>query len=690
MLDDYPEWKDKIAAYRAGYLPEERREIEKGLFEGRLKGVIATSALELGIDIGGLEVGVLVGYPGTIATTWQRSGRVGRQILAPDAEGVAGGSESLVVMVATADALDQFFMNDPEEFFRRRPEAAIADPDNPVVVKNHLVCAAAELPLEAAGDSMNPESHREIVLELEKEGGLLRDAEGSRWFSSRRYPQRKIGLRSAGDEFAIRSVTGEVVGMIDEVRVKSECHPGAIYLHRGKQYRGEDIDWGKKEVLVRPVEVDYYTVPKKEEEVEILKEEADRSGGRVHFGRVRVTERVTGYEQKRFSGEKSAEFPLDLPESVFETEALWFGIHAEARDGIERGKRDFSGALHAVEHALIAIFPLFALCDRNDLGGVSYPYNLQVRGPAIFVYDGHPGGVGLCRKGFREFPELVRATRDLIRRCPCPAGCPTCNQSPKCGSGNRPLDKPGALILVEYLYQMESSLNSPLPRGEPARAGQNRPGGMEGRVDIITPPLPQSSPLRAGGSTEPEALKGEENASAPIPGKILFFDLETQKSAAEVGGWEKADAMRMSIAVVWDSLANAYLRFRESGMEELARALKGADLVVGFNTEGFDYQVLSAYPEFTDVEIKTLDILLELKKTVGMRISLKNLSSSTLGKGKLGDGLQALDWFRAGDFDRLFEYCEKDVELTRELFEFGLKYGYLLLEKGGQLVRVPV
>ena len=275
-------------------------------------------------------------------------------------------------------------------------------------------------------------------------------------------------------------------------------------------------------------------------------------------------------------------------------------------------------------------------------------------------YVGLPLAMDFCRKGFREFPELVRTARDLIRRCPCSAGCPSCVQSPKCGSGNRPLDKPGALILINALVEMLV--------GAPEHQSANAPV--------------RQAPVNSDKPDKPD--------ETDKPGRIVFFDLETQKSAAEVGGWERADAMRVSIAVVWDSLANAYLRFRESGMEELARALKGADLVVGFNTEGFDYQVLSAYPEFTDVEIKTLDILLELKKTVGMRISLKNLSRSTLGKDKSGDGLLALEWFRTGDFDRLFEYCEKDVELTRELFEFGLKYGYLLLERDGRIVRVPV
>ena len=671
VCEGHPEWEGKIASYRAGYLPEERREIEQGLFEGRVLGVIATSALELGIDIGNLEVGILVGYPGTIATTWQRSGRVGRRIAPPGAPGGTAGPESLVVMIATSDALDQFFMEDPGEFFRRSPEAAVTDPGNPVVLRSHLACAAAEKPLAVSGDPMRPDFFPELMTEMELAGELLRDAAGSRWFSPRRYPQREVSLRSAGEEFVIRSLDDELIGRIDEARVTSECHPGAIYLHRGKQYRGEQIDFARKTVRVRPVEAEYYTVPAKDEEVEIIEVEERVTRGGVDFGRgqVRVTERITGYEQKRFSGERIAEFPLELPESVFTTEGFWLEIPSRLADRIASERRDLSGAVHAVEHAAIAVFPLFVLCDRNDLGGVSYPYHHQLKGPAIFIYDGYPGGVGICRRGYEEAVSLLTAVRDLIRRCGCEAGCPSCIQSPRCGSGNRPLDKAGGFLLVQGLR-----------RAAARRKDTVRPG--EKRVAPVPP-----RPRREICPGTPEA---ETNASPAKPGRIMFFDIETQRSAAEVGGWERADAMGLSIGVVWDSQAKRYREFREENADGLALTLKRADLVVGFNIIGFDYRVLSAYGAFSEWDPPTLDILADLKAIVGIRISLNNLARSTLGKEKTGDGLKALALYREGNWEELAGYCRQDVALVRELFEFGLKYGYLLLEKRDELIRAPV
>ena len=665
VIEAHPEWDERVASYRAGYLPEERREIERGLFEGNLLGVVATSALELGIDIGNLEVGILVGYPGTIATTWQRSGRVGRYIAGPEGS-PHPAPESLVVLIATSDALDQFFVEAPEEFFRREPEAAVVDPGNPVVVRRHLVCAAAECPLRAGDDPMRPDSFPGLVSEMERAGELFRDAGGSRWFSPRRYPQRHVGLRSVGEEFVIRTDGGETIGGIDEVRVKSECHPGAIYLHRGRQYRGVDIDFPRRIVRVRPVEVDYYTVPTKSEEVHILAEEEGARRGIIRFGRgrLRVTERVTGYERKRFSGERFGEFPLELPESVFTTEGFWFEIPARLERRLERDRRDLSGTVHAVEHAMIAVFPLIALCDRNDLGGVSYPYNPQLQGPAIFIYDGYPGGVGLARRGYDQAADLFAAVRDVIGKCRCDSGCPSCIQSPRCGSGNRPLDKAGALLLVRGLI----------------REGAKPPAPEQLRED-------QTGPVE-------EIIKESAGRKSPDtetrPGRIVFLDLETRRSAAEVGGWERADAMGVSVGVVWDSKERKYRNFREENVQGLVTALGRADLVVGFNIIGFDYRVLSAYGEFARFSAPTLDILADLKEKAGIRISLDSLARSTLGKGKTGDGLQALALFREGRWDELERYCRQDVALVRELFEFGLKYGYVLLENRNGIIRVPV
>ena len=311
-----PHLASKLRAYRAGYRPEERRAIEQGLFQGHLMGVVSTSALELGIDVGGLDACLLVGYPGSIASTWQRGGRVGRS-----------GQEALIILVALPDALDQYFMRHPEDFFARRPEAAVIDPNNRRILLDHLTAAAAEIPLRPADATVyGPDLPRRIE-DLQAERRLVQSADGTEWYARRRNPAREIGIRSMGEAFAIVNPAGKTIGSVDGFRALHECHPGAIYLHQGQQFEVTGLDIAQRKVQARPVEVDYYTQTSGEKETEILHCEEMREVKKTvaRLGRLKVTERITGYEKRRIFGQdRIGSYPLDLPPHTFETQGLWF------------------------------------------------------------------------------------------------------------------------------------------------------------------------------------------------------------------------------------------------------------------------------------------------------------------------------------------------------------------------------
>lgn len=445
-----PDIRNKISSYRAGFLPVDRRDIEGRLFGGELQGVISTSALELGVDIGGLDVCILVGYPGTIASTWQRGGRVGRK-----------GRDAIIIMVALQDALDQYFMRHPEDFFRRSVEAAVLDPQNHPILKAHLPCGAAEVYLRTDDRVYDVSRLEPLLNELEKEGKVNRGKRGDIWFSRGRYPQRLVGIRGIGETFTIvkedsprtfGKVGGKPLGEASRSRVIYELHPGAIYLHQGRQYRVRELDMEGKKVFCHEVDVDYYTQPLTREETEIIsiKDEKVVKGFRVHLGQLRATEMVLGYVKKHiYTQEKLSKHPLDLPPSIFNTIGIWMEIDERGQRAIEREGVDLPGSLHALEHSAIATLPLFALCDRSDLGGVSYPYNPQLGKPAIFIYDGHEGGIGLTERGYEVIEGWFKSTLKLIRECPCEEGCPSCTQDPRCGNLNMPLDKKGAVEILK-------------------------------------------------------------------------------------------------------------------------------------------------------------------------------------------------------------------------------------------------
>ncbi len=439
-LNYVPELATKISPYRAGFLPKERREIEAKLFSGELLGVVSTSALELGVDIGGLDCCILCGYPGSVSSTWQRAGRVGRQ-----------GEESVVVLIAAQDALDHYFMRHPEEFFAKSHEAAVIDAENRNILKKHLACAAAELPLRRDDAVYDMNRHMPVIDELTAEDGLSPGKKGDVWFSVNKHPHREVAIRAVGDRFALVNEGGRQIGELSGWRVFKEAFPGAIYLHRGRQFRVLELDITKKKAVCQEVKSHYYTQPLSGGETEIIEEQGKRRFGRTEFswGALRMTHKVTGYDRKRiFDRVRISTHDLTLPEYVFETEGVWTVIDRKTKGEIESGGFDLGGTLHAVEHAAIASIPLFALCDRGDIGGLSHTGFPAFGLPAIFVYDGHEGGVGLSKRAVECPGEWLTATLKIIEECPCTGGCPSCVQDAQCGNRNEPLDKEGAKFLL--------------------------------------------------------------------------------------------------------------------------------------------------------------------------------------------------------------------------------------------------
>jgi DEAD/DEAH box helicase domain-containing protein len=688
IVQQAPELADRVAPYRAGYLPEQRREIESKLFNGDLLAVLTTSALELGIDVGGLDVCVLVGYPGSLSSTWQRIGRVGRQ-----------DRDALVVLVAMPDALDQYLVAHPEEFFDGNFEHAVLDPWNEIVAGQHLVCAASEEPLVREELALDGERTLRLAAHLVDEGRLSLDAAGRRWFSFRRRPHRDVYPRSAGAPYTIElTPSGRTLGTVDGMRVFHECHPDAVYLHAGQSYRVTQLDTEARRVKVEPVQVDYYTVVLGEKETEILERLEVRSLGEhtVGFGKLKVTVQIRGYQKKRlFGGEPISEHPLEAPPLIFETTGLWIELPVTMRAALTAEGLHFMGGIHATEHALIGLFPLLAIADRGDVGGISYTGHPQLGAPAIFLYDGIPGGAGLAAQGYHEIEQLLRKTLDHVAACPCDEGCPACIQSPKCGNGNKPLDKSAALRVLRIVLGDETLPTEvaeiPLeavPERPRRRHGITRAGNLGTLSFSASNGADQDrADLRHSSPAPFEA----ENESVPISGgRVVVMDLETQRGAADVGGWSNTHRMGLALAVSYDVEREAYRTYYEADVDRLLLDLVMADRVVGFNIDRFDLAVLSGYTDWDLSRIRTLDLLGEIYSRLGFRISLNHLAEENLGESKAGSGLQSLEWWKQGRIDLIEQYCKKDVEVTRRLYELGHAQKYLLYRnKDGERVRVP-
>ncbi|MDW5593807.1 DEAD/DEAH box helicase [Conexibacter stalactiti] len=440
---DHPDLAEKIAPYRAGYTSFQRRELEQRLMSGELRGVVATDALELGIDIGELDAAICVTFPGTVASLRQMWGRAGRR------------GRGLAVYVAGEDALDQFFCRHPDEFLERPVEAAILDHESEQIHAAHLVCAAHEGPLSGADAEVLGPRWREHAERLVSAGVLIERRGRFQLRAPEEFPAARVPLRSSStDAFVLIDVeSGEMIGTMEAARAFNTVHDGAVYLHMGRAFEVAQLDLHERRALMRPFDGDWFTQPRRETmtAIERLIERRETMGVRLSFGTVIVTDLVVGYQRKSLVDHETIDFhALDLPETAFTTQALWYELD-DAVLGPDAFSDRLLGALHAAEHSQIAVLPLLAMCDRWDIGGLSTNAHPQTGRPTIFIYDGHPGGVGITRQGFLRFEQLVGDAHRLISECRCKHGCPSCIQSPKCGNLNEPLSKGGASALMRRL-----------------------------------------------------------------------------------------------------------------------------------------------------------------------------------------------------------------------------------------------
>ncbi|MFD3483643.1 DEAD/DEAH box helicase [Streptomyces sp. NPDC058665] len=451
----------RVAAYRGGYLAEERRALERALHSGELLGLAATTALELGIDVSGLDAVVIAGYPGTRASLWQQAGRAGR-----------AGRGALAILVARDDPLDTFLVHHPEALFQQPVESTVLDPDNPYVLAPHLCAAAAELPLTEADLELFGPAVPELLPQLVEAGLLRRRATG--WYWTRRERAADLAdIRGEGSRPVqiVEANTGRLLGTVDEPASHTAVHDGAVHLHQGRTYLVKRLDLADSVALVEEASPPYSTTARDTTAISVLETDTEIpwGGGRLCYGSVEVTNQVVSFLRRRLiTGEVLGESKLDLPPRTLRTRAVWWTVTEDQLDAARVNPEQLGGALHAAEHASIGMLPLFATCDRRDIGGVSVPLHPDTLLPTVFVYDGHPGGAGFAERAFHTAREWLTATREAIASCECEAGCPSCIQSPKCGNGNEPLHKRAAVrLLTELLRSAPTSTDLPDPM-EPA------------------------------------------------------------------------------------------------------------------------------------------------------------------------------------------------------------------------------
>lgn len=446
LADVDPALVPRVAAYRGGYLPEERRALETALASGELLGMASTNALELGVDIAGLDAVVVAGFPGTRASFWQQAGRAGR-----------ARDEALVVLVARDDPMDTYLVHHPEALLGTPVEGCVLDPGNPYVLAPQLVCAAAELPLTQADVSgvFGGTAAETVLDDLVSDGVLRRRPAGWFWPSTRERPAVDIRGSGLGQVAVVEGATGRMLGTVDGASAPATVHPGALYLHRGESYLVEELDLESGVALVHATDPDWRTDARSTADVEVGRVFARRDHGPVgvSFGEVTVTSQVVAYQRRALDGAVLETVPLDLPEQTLPTRGVWYDIDDAALVGDGVVPARIPGALHAAEHAAIGLLPLFAICDRWDIGGMSTALHPHTGRPTVFVHDGHPGGAGFAERGHAVLGDWLAATRAAIRDCECRAGCPSCVQSPKCGNGNAPLDKAGAVTVLDVVLR---------------------------------------------------------------------------------------------------------------------------------------------------------------------------------------------------------------------------------------------
>jgi DEAD/DEAH box helicase domain-containing protein len=437
----------QVAAYRSGYLPEDRRALEEALLAGQITGLAATTALELGVNIGGLDAVLVAGWPGTRAALWQQAGRAGRD-----------GRGAVAVLIARDDPLDTYLVHHPEALLNRPVEATVLDPGNPYVLAPHLCAAAAELSLTEEDIGLFGPAAAGVAEDLTRRGMLRprKTPAGTRWCWTRHGRAAMTGLRGTGGPAVriVEATTGRLVGTMDEPSAHVLAHTGAVYPHQGEMYLVTRLDLDDCVALVEPCDPGYTTSARELTTIEVAAtaRRADWGAAEVGFGDVLVTRQVVSFVRRRLdTGQPAGVVPLDLPPRTLRTRAVWWTISPDQRDELARAGVDLPGAAHAAEHASIGLLPLVAACDRWDVGGVSADLHPATGRLTVFVYDGHDGGAGFAERGFRAARDWLGATAQAIASCECAAGCPSCIQSPKCGNGNEPLSKPGAVRLLECL-----------------------------------------------------------------------------------------------------------------------------------------------------------------------------------------------------------------------------------------------
>jgi len=452
-----PDNAGAVTAYRGGYLARERRAIEEGLFNGNLKGVVSTNALELGIDVGDLEVCIIAGFPGTIASTWQQAGRVGRK-----------NKESLAIYIGVETPLDQHFIRNTRALFSSPSERALVDPANPYLLLGHALCAAHELPVTPGDFALWDDIFQDLLVLLEEDGDIIHSG-GSYYYNGQIYPAEKVNIRSGPSEPVKLRDTGKsnrLLEVLDGNSALSQVYPGAVYMHQGETYVVKDLDLEKESAFLEQQDTGYFTMCGRDKSTEILSTDRERSlnGHRLYTGQLRVRTKVTGYVKKdEHTGQVIGGGKLDLPEQVLETTGMWIVFDKEIVDAAKKFGLQLMGGLHAAEHASIGLLPLFAMCDRNDLGGLSTVEHKQTSGPTVFIHDTCHGGVGFGERAYEEAEDLFATTLEAIQSCECTAGCPACIHSPKCSNFNRPLDKEGAIMLLHHLLGREYAPGDPEP-----------------------------------------------------------------------------------------------------------------------------------------------------------------------------------------------------------------------------------
>ncbi|WP_017602111.1 DEAD/DEAH box helicase [Nocardiopsis lucentensis] len=438
----------RVAAYRGGYLASERRELEESLRSGRILGLATTNALELGVDISGLDAVLIAGWPGTLASLWQQAGRAGRR-----------GEDALAVFIARDDPLDTYLAHHPEAIFGRSVEATVLDPENPHILGPHLCAAAQELPITRDDFTLFGPTTEELLGELVS-GKLLRKRPRGWFWTSNERASDMADIRGAGGPPVqiVDTGSGQLLGEIDEAAAHGTVHPGAVYLHQGTTYLVDDLDLGEGVALVHQAEPPYSTWARDTTDItvrSVRRKESWPSGAAVYFGEVEVARRVVGFLKRDVrTGAVLGEQPLDLPERTLHTRAVWWTLPREGEERLREADVGLLGAAHAAEHASIGLLPLLATCDRSDIGGVSTSVHTDTGRLTVFVYDGYQGGAGFAERGFAAAREWLAATRDVIADCECDQGCPSCIQSPKCGTGNEPLSKSGALRLLDEVLDV--------------------------------------------------------------------------------------------------------------------------------------------------------------------------------------------------------------------------------------------